>query len=356
LMDDRPRAFVLMPFAKEFDRHFTRLITPALEAAGYAVSRADTVLHNENIIKTIVRQINAADLVVADLTAQNANVFYEVGIAHALRRPVLLITQSMEDVPFDLRSYPVIEYGIDYDLAEDFKEKLRQKAEGIRLGRLPCTGPVDEFIPTPPESASPVSATEPSPVEQEDDRGWLDFTVSLQDSVEASTMHLTEMTQAAEDMTRRLQERGEAVERAQGQADATRAVHAIGLLTGRDMEQYCERVEPLISRLESEADAFEEASQALSRLMPVNSAEQRAQLAQLRPVAEESLEAARTTLRALEGYRVAIRELQEMRISQAITRGARAVLRIVDRQTAVMKVFESAYAKTIATIDDRLAG
>ena len=52
--------------------------------------------------------ISSADLIVADLTGQNPNVFYEVGIAHTLEKPVLLLSMSIEDIPFDLRHRRVL--------------------------------------------------------------------------------------------------------------------------------------------------------------------------------------------------------------------------------------------------------
>jgi nucleoside 2-deoxyribosyltransferase len=58
----------------------------------------------------ILKSIGAADVVLADLTRKNANVFYEVGICHALGKPVLLLAQSIEDVPFDLRHRRVLLY------------------------------------------------------------------------------------------------------------------------------------------------------------------------------------------------------------------------------------------------------
>jgi nucleoside 2-deoxyribosyltransferase len=54
--------------------------------------------------------IQMADVILADLTRKNANVFYEVGICHALAKPVLLLAQSIDEVPFDLRHRRVLLY------------------------------------------------------------------------------------------------------------------------------------------------------------------------------------------------------------------------------------------------------
>lgn len=73
-----PVAFVIMPFSDEFERVFTELIRPALP--GYEVIRADSRLHQQSILRSIVEGIHAADLVIADVTGTNANVMYELAL------------------------------------------------------------------------------------------------------------------------------------------------------------------------------------------------------------------------------------------------------------------------------------
>ena len=103
--EEKCTAFVIMAFDKEFDAIYSDLIKPSLEKIGYEVKRADSLLSQQNILKDIVREIASADLIIAELTSLNPNVFYELGIAHALRKPTILLTQSIEELPFDLRSF-----------------------------------------------------------------------------------------------------------------------------------------------------------------------------------------------------------------------------------------------------------
>jgi hypothetical protein len=77
---------------------------------GLACERGDDVFGGNVVMDDIRASIETAALVVADLTGRNANVFYEVGIAHAINKPVLLMAQSIEDVPFDLRNRRVLLY------------------------------------------------------------------------------------------------------------------------------------------------------------------------------------------------------------------------------------------------------
>jgi nucleoside 2-deoxyribosyltransferase len=58
----------------------------------------------------ILRSIHEADYIIADLTEQNPNVYYELGLAHATGKPIILITQNIGKLPFDLRHQRVIEY------------------------------------------------------------------------------------------------------------------------------------------------------------------------------------------------------------------------------------------------------
>ena len=104
------RAFVLMPFEDEFDDIYEYLIREPLSKAGYDVNRADEILNQENILSSIIDSIIHSELIVADLSTSNPNVYYELGLSHAYRKDVILITQEITEVPFDLRSYRIITY------------------------------------------------------------------------------------------------------------------------------------------------------------------------------------------------------------------------------------------------------
>ena len=117
----KPFAFVLMPFSRSFDDAYRLAIKPACEDAGAYAERVDEQIFSGSILERIYNQISKADVVVADLSERNANVFYEVGYAHALGKTTVLLVRSAEDIPFDLKHYPHIVYG---DRLLDLKEKL----------------------------------------------------------------------------------------------------------------------------------------------------------------------------------------------------------------------------------------
>ncbi|MDH4052819.1 MAG: toll/interleukin-1 receptor domain-containing protein, partial [Rubrivivax sp.] len=118
----KPHAFVAMPFgskpdaegrAIDFNRVYAELIGPALEDAGCEVFRADQELRAGDIRSDMFQELLVADLVVADLTLDNPNVWYELGVRHALRaRGVLLLQGPRAHQPFDIYTDRKLRYGL----------------------------------------------------------------------------------------------------------------------------------------------------------------------------------------------------------------------------------------------------
>ncbi len=122
--------FVMMPFADPIGNYYPSIYKPAIEKAGLTPVRADDdIFTTGKIIDQIWLGINAAKVLVAELTSRNANVFYELGLAHALKKPVVLVSANEKDVPFDLHHIRVIYY----DMTDPFwGQKLIDKiAENI---------------------------------------------------------------------------------------------------------------------------------------------------------------------------------------------------------------------------------
>jgi hypothetical protein len=122
----KPFAFVLMPFSEDFDDIYQVGIKPACERAGAYAERVDEQVFQGSILQRIYNQISKADLVIADMTGRNPNVFYETGYAHALGRPVILLAQSAADIPFDLKHYPHLIYNRRIvDLLPELERRVR---------------------------------------------------------------------------------------------------------------------------------------------------------------------------------------------------------------------------------------
>jgi hypothetical protein len=132
---DPDLCFVLMPFRPTFTPIYDNHIRPVVQSAGLTCQRADEIRGVSLITRDIWEKINRARFLIADLTGQNANVFYEVGFAHALGKDVLLTTQTMTDVPFDLRSIRCLVYAYTPPGMADFEKTLRETLAALIQSR-----------------------------------------------------------------------------------------------------------------------------------------------------------------------------------------------------------------------------
>lgn len=104
--------FVMMPFGEWMDAYYREIYVPAIREAGMEPVRADELFSTGSVIEQIWEQISRAKVLLADLTGKNANVFYELGLAHAANKPVVFTTGALDDVPFDLRHLRIALYDI----------------------------------------------------------------------------------------------------------------------------------------------------------------------------------------------------------------------------------------------------
>jgi hypothetical protein len=125
--------FIVMPLgtkgsetAARFSEIYSYLIKPAVEETGFSCVRADEILKPGSIIQDIVAHLTNSIAVIADLTGQNPNVFYEVGVRDAVKGRMILLAQDIADVPFDLRGYRVVVYEVKGPKGyHEAKEKIR---------------------------------------------------------------------------------------------------------------------------------------------------------------------------------------------------------------------------------------
>lgn len=119
------RVFVIMPFAREFDDIYILGIREVAEKIGLVVERADDIEHNSQILDVIQQKIRSYELIVADTSLPNPNVFYEVGYAHAAGTPTILVARSGQKLPFDLQSFNHIFYETIVDLRDKLEKRIR---------------------------------------------------------------------------------------------------------------------------------------------------------------------------------------------------------------------------------------
>ena len=174
-----PSVFVIMPFDEEFNDVYAEFIKPVLKDAGFStVDHADDIESQQNILRDILEKIDKSDLIIADLTSANPNVFYELGIAHALRKSVILVTQSIEEVPFDLKPYRLLEYSTNFVKIEKAKDQLLKYAKGFLEGNMSFGSPVTDFLADESGSKQDSKAVLHN-TPQKDERGFLDHLIDI---------------------------------------------------------------------------------------------------------------------------------------------------------------------------------
>jgi len=175
-MELRPLAFVAMPFGRkkgpgtmgviDFDDTYERAIVPAAGDAGVDVMRADEERMGGIIHAPMYERLLLAEIVVADLTLANPNVFYELGIRHAAKpRTTIMIYNSGPMLPFDVRPVRAIPYHLGengrlseeeaHSLREELSAKLREAQDDDS-----SDSPLFQLIPSFPGIDLPHEVTE----------------------------------------------------------------------------------------------------------------------------------------------------------------------------------------------------
>ena len=118
--------FVAMPFSPLFKTQYEAIINPAITELELECVRGDEIYSQQRIMDDIWTSLRACRLVVAELTTRNPNVMYEIGLAHALGKPVIIMTRDENDVPFDLKDLRYLFYDVnDPFWGENLKKGLQ---------------------------------------------------------------------------------------------------------------------------------------------------------------------------------------------------------------------------------------
>ena len=97
-------------------------------------------------IKDILMQLNQADVVLADLTDMNPNVLYELGVRHTLRNRTILVSQTIENIPSDLKQYGVIKYDTTPKGVAEYKKKISKILKDIKNNPERADNPVSDYL------------------------------------------------------------------------------------------------------------------------------------------------------------------------------------------------------------------
>jgi len=122
---------VMMPFDRVFDKVYETPETACSET-GLTCQNANQVWDDSRIIQDIFSLIYRSKIVICDFTGKNTNVFYEAGIAHTLGKPVIPITQSSADIPFDLAQHRYISYLNNGEGLTKLKSKISPRLDTLK--------------------------------------------------------------------------------------------------------------------------------------------------------------------------------------------------------------------------------
>lgn len=124
---------VMMPFSAEFDTVYDA-IKKACKDSGVLCYRADDIWAASEVMQDIFNLIFSSYIVLVDFTGRNSNVLYETGIAHTLGKTVVPITQSLDDIPFDLKPHRALKYLSNNEGLEALSKSLSKRINTILEG------------------------------------------------------------------------------------------------------------------------------------------------------------------------------------------------------------------------------
>lgn len=361
-------AFVLMPFDDDFDDVFEDLIRRPLESVGYQVRRADSLFNQQQILKDVVKGIADASIVIADVTGLNGNVLYELGLAHAMGKRTVMITQRLDELPFDLRPYRANEYSTRFNKAEDLRWLLGDIGRAVAEGSADFSNPVQDFAPhalgdqaqvtVAPQVAGNVVEDVTLDVKREpdDEPGMLEYTVSIDrhsaDVVEA----ITRVGELTEDIGNKFREHTERLGRAKARLGdrAAGAQLTIARDAAKDLNSYSEEVEPLIAQMQRALAEVAAGINSLARNAGINDdddlqkgKESLATLAQ----AEAGMAEGRG---GISSFAQVLLEIPHM--DRTLTAASKRAARLVNEAGEVIETAEAEFARARGLLHERLSG
>lgn len=115
--------FVMTPFNNAFTNEFN-VIRDTCNRVGFKCVRGDEENISGNILPHIIKQIIKSKVVIANINGRNPNVFYELGIAHALNKPTIILSRNKLSIPFDIKSQRIVFYESDNELDSLLRDAL----------------------------------------------------------------------------------------------------------------------------------------------------------------------------------------------------------------------------------------
>lgn len=207
MFENKQKVFVITPLT---DDH-RRVVKALRDKLGldYEVFTSENIPSFGNIMDDIIQGILSADVVIADVTGNNSNVMYELGIAHCYRRKVIMIThESRNNLAFDIRQYRVLKYSLTPDGLSQLAQEVREAILRARDDGVVFSNPVSDYLASfsvehpslrVPHIMLLPTAYALSPVANE--KGLLDYTADLEQNAETIQAQMKELVEDANKMS-----------------------------------------------------------------------------------------------------------------------------------------------------------
>lgn len=190
---EKAKVFVIMPFSDEFFESYEMIKSHFEEE--FEFSHAGEEDNQQNILADIIPPIYNADVVLADLTGLNANVMYELGIAHSFNKKTIVITRDdMSTLPFDLKQYRAKGYSTHFKQFYELLSYLEKHLHGAIDGTVVFNNPVNDFLDKNKIDPHNLFVKETINIDLPDgDKGFIDFLADIEEETEKMTNQILAM-------------------------------------------------------------------------------------------------------------------------------------------------------------------
>ena len=329
-MADRPKVFVITPFSENFLALYKEL--KHVFARDFDFSNAGDLDNQQNILKDIVEGIYQADVVIADLTGLNPNVFYELGLSHAMNKKVIIITQNIVELPFDIKSYRANEYSLQFNKLPLLIDELKRLLYGAIDNSVKYGNPVSDYIPDfyedkrrSPGIQSLVANDDVETLDaiEEDTKGFLDCiadigenSAKMSNEINSMGIEMNEMTASVSNATRQIQQ----AKSQNGSVDVV-FVRNICRRLAVPIETFARKLKEHVSNIHEHWRIVENSYLALLDNQHAQQAEKLQELEKSMRTLRSLQEATETSNKKIEGFAVALRGGlgMEKRLNKAVS-------------------------------------
>lgn len=141
------KCFIISPIGKEnsetrknADKVFKHIISPVCQKCGFEPVRVDQINQSDEITQTIIDMILSSDLVIADMSEHNPNVFFEIGYRACTGKPIIHIKSKNDTIPFDIANIRAFDYDLsDLDSVDEIRNRLEQTVNAFQFDKISAT-------------------------------------------------------------------------------------------------------------------------------------------------------------------------------------------------------------------------